>query len=182
MWRHFSLMDGVTFTKGVAFGTFVAVFAVVYIYRFENYSRSVFVIYAALLLLLLTGSRASFRLFGEFVRRRKTDGQRLIIYGAGDGGAAAVRELLSREDLNYRMVGFADDDARKWRTEIDGYPVLGDYKGLVALVMGGAVDAIVVSTKAVDANRLRDLETVCSAHGVRLSRLQYDFKHLVAVS
>ena len=182
MWRYFSLMDGVTLAKGVLFGTVVIVFVVVYISRFENYSRSVFIIYAAFLMLLLVGSRASFRLISEFAKRRNPSGDRLLIYGAGDGGAAAVRELLNREDLAFRMVGFADDDAHKWRTQIHGYPVIGDYRGLVSLVLGGAIDTIIVSTKKIDVNRLRDLETLCAEHGVRLSRLQYDFQHLIAVS
>ena len=181
LWRYFSLMDGVTFAKGVLLGTFVIVFVVVYIYRFANYSRAIFVIYAALLVLLLVGSRASFRLFSEFVKRRKPLGKRLLIYGAGDGGAAAVRELLNRADVVYRMIGFADDDARKWRTQIDGYPVLGDYKELASLVLAGAVDAIVVSTRRIDSTRLADLKELCAEHGVRLSRLQYDFHHLGTV-
>jgi FlaA1/EpsC-like NDP-sugar epimerase len=80
------------------------------------------------------------------------------------------------------MVGFADDDAHKWRTQIHGYPVIGDYRGLVSLVLGGAVDTIIVSTRQIDVKRLRDLETLCAEHGVRLSRLQYDFHHLGTVS
>ena len=62
------------------------VVAIVYLFRFEDFSRGVFVIYAALLMLGLSGSRASFRLISEFVKRRRA-GRRLVIYGAGDGGA-----------------------------------------------------------------------------------------------
>jgi UDP-GlcNAc:undecaprenyl-phosphate GlcNAc-1-phosphate transferase len=96
IWRYFGLMDGVVFGKGVLFGTLSSVTLIVYIYRFENYSRGVFIIYGTLLLLLLAGSRASFRLISEFAHRRRDGGRRLVIYGAGDGAATASRELLSR--------------------------------------------------------------------------------------
>ena len=89
-------MDGVVYAKGVLIATLAIVFGVTYLYRFELYSRGVFVIYAALLLLLLLASRASFRLIGEFIQRRQHAGDRLVIYGAGAGGAAAVRELVGQ--------------------------------------------------------------------------------------
>src|SRR5262249_32497518 len=49
-WRFFGLMDAVTFAKGVALGSTVSVLAILFLYRFENYSRGVFVIDAVLLL------------------------------------------------------------------------------------------------------------------------------------
>ena len=111
-------MDGVVLARGVALGTLVSVGIIVYLYRFVAYSRAVFVIYAALLMLMITGSRASFRLIGEFIRRRRHQGRRLVIYGAGDGGAIAIRELLNTQSSGFRMIGFIDDDSRKARQRI----------------------------------------------------------------
>ena len=54
-WRHFGMMDAVVFAKGVLLGTVASQIAILYIYRFESYSRAVFVIDAALLMLLLSG-------------------------------------------------------------------------------------------------------------------------------
>ena len=105
VWRYYGLMDGVVFAKGVLLGTLAIVFSVTYLYRFEDYSRGVFVIYAALLLLMLITSRASFRLISEFIQRRNQLGERLVIYGAAGGGAAAVRELLSSSSLQYKWWG-----------------------------------------------------------------------------
>jgi UDP-GlcNAc:undecaprenyl-phosphate GlcNAc-1-phosphate transferase len=93
-WRYFGMMDGVVFAKAVSAGTAGVIIAVVYLNRFEQYSRGVFVIYAVLALLLLCGSRASFRLIGEFARRRST-GLRLVIYGARRGRIAARRRAAA---------------------------------------------------------------------------------------
>ncbi len=155
---------------------------IVLLYRFENYSRGVFVIYAALLLLLLLASRASFRLLSEFVHRRRGDGDRLLVYGAGEGGAITVRELLNNRDHPYRMLGFIDDDFVKRGSRIQGYPVLSGYEGLVSLIDGGAVDRVVISTRKIPLSRVRDLEQLCAERGVALSRIDFKLEHLVAVS
>jgi UDP-GlcNAc:undecaprenyl-phosphate/decaprenyl-phosphate GlcNAc-1-phosphate transferase len=178
VWRHFGLMDGVVFAKGVAAGTTAIVIAVLYLYRFEQYSRGVFVIYAALLMLALAGSRASFRLMGEFIRRR-SGGRRLVIYGAGDGGSLVLRELLTDRGEQYRMLGYIDDDGAKHKTRLQGYPVLGDLATLRQLVAGDGVDLIVVSAREMDPARLKQLAAICSDHGVALSRLHFQLEPLV---
>jgi UDP-GlcNAc:undecaprenyl-phosphate GlcNAc-1-phosphate transferase len=179
VWRYFGLMDGVVFAKGVALGTVSILTAVLYLYRFENYSRGVFIIYAALLMLALSGSRASFRLISEFVKRRRA-GTRLIVYGAGDGGALVVRELLNSREGNYRMLGFVDDDPKKQGSSVNGYPVLGGLDALVVLIREGAVDAVVVSARSLHGSTLQELEAACSEYGVALSRLQFRLESLVA--
>ena len=70
VWRHFGLMDGVTIAKGVVLGTAATSLLVLYAFEFNFTSRTVFVIYAVLLGVLVTVSRASFRLMGEFVQRQ----------------------------------------------------------------------------------------------------------------
>jgi UDP-GlcNAc:undecaprenyl-phosphate GlcNAc-1-phosphate transferase len=182
VWRQFGLMDGVVFARGVALGTLTSVCIIVYLYRFTYYSRSVFIMYAALLMLFLTGSRASFRLIGEFISRRRHDGRRLIVYGAGDGGNIAIRELLNAATSSFRMVGFIDDDPRKIRARLHGYPVLGGYDTLRGLIVNGAVDTVVISTRLIDATRLQSLQQLCSEHNVELSRMQFELQGLVAVS
>jgi UDP-GlcNAc:undecaprenyl-phosphate GlcNAc-1-phosphate transferase len=180
VWQYFGLMDAVTFTKGVLLGTLTSVFLIVYLYRFESYSRGVFVIYAALLLLLLGGSRASFRLISEFAHRRRHAGQRLIIYGAGDGAATAVRELLARTSEGYRMLGFIDDDPGMARSRMQGYPVLGDFTSLASLISNGAVDTVVITTHLISVDRLERLRQLCAEHGVSLSRLNFRLDEIVA--
>ena len=182
VWRHFGLMDGVVVAKGVALGTVGTELALLYLFRFENYSRGVFIIYGALLMLFVTGSRASFRLMSEFIRRRRETGQRLLIYGAGDGGSIAVRELMGRASNDYRMLGFIDDDPVKRGMRVQGYPVLSGYAGLVSLLEGGAVDRVVLSTRAIPPARVQELEALCAQHGVALSRLSFHLENLVAVS
>jgi UDP-GlcNAc:undecaprenyl-phosphate GlcNAc-1-phosphate transferase len=179
VWRHFSASDAVTVVKGAFAGTLVSELILLYMFRFENYSRTVFIIYGIVVVLMITGSRASFRVMSDALQRRRQTGRRVVVYGAGDGGAMAVRELLNDPGLAVRIVGFIDDDPRKRRARVRGYPVLGAYDTLSHLVTSGSVDAVVLSTRSIDGARLRELETVCAAASVQLSRLLVGIESLV---
>jgi UDP-GlcNAc:undecaprenyl-phosphate GlcNAc-1-phosphate transferase len=179
VWRQFSLMDAVVFAKGVALASVAAQIVVLYLYRFEHYSRAVFVIHAVLLLLMLASSRASFRLVGEFIERRRTVGRRCVIYGAGDAASVALREVRAAAEP-YRVLGLIDDDPTKARVRVAGYSVLGDFETLRLLVSSGAVEVVVISTRNVSLPRQRELERMCVEQRVTLLRLHVDLHELVA--
>jgi UDP-GlcNAc:undecaprenyl-phosphate GlcNAc-1-phosphate transferase len=179
VWRHFSASDAMTIAKGALGGTIVSELITLYMFRGQYYSPTVFVIYAIVLVLMITGSRASFRVISDALQRRRQTGRRVVIYGAGDGGAMAVRELLNEPEQAFRIVGFVDDDPRKRRNRVRGYPVLGTFDKLSQLIASGAVDAVVLSIRIIDDSRLRTLETLCVTHAIPLSRLTVGLEPLV---
>jgi UDP-GlcNAc:undecaprenyl-phosphate/decaprenyl-phosphate GlcNAc-1-phosphate transferase len=180
-WRYFGLMDAVVTAKGVIIGTLATQLVLLYLFRFADYSRAVFVIDAAILLLLHTVSRASFRLIGEFARRRRGSGPRVIIYGAGEAGSTAIRALMG-ESGDCRIAGFVDDDEGNWGRRVHGYVVLGSYRALGPLIASGDVDRVVISAAGVPEERVSDLEQHCAAFGVGLSRLTFQMEPLVAAN
>jgi FlaA1/EpsC-like NDP-sugar epimerase len=179
VWRHFSASDAMTIAKGVLGGTIVSELIIIYMFRGQYYSPTVFVIYAIVLVLMITGSRASFRVISDALQRRRQTGRRVVIYGAGDGGAMAVRELLNDPEQAFRIVGFVDDDPRKRWNRVRGYPVLGMFEKLSQLIASGGVDAVVLSIRTIDDSRLRTLETLCLTHAIPLSRLTVGLEPLV---
>ena len=179
LWRYFGLSDVIVFGKGVVLGCLIGQLAVLYVFRFVGYSRGVFFVYAILLMFLLVASRASFRLIGEFVHRSRHAGRRLLIYGAGDGGRLLARELLNDRNVDYKMLGFVDDDPLKHRLRVHGYAVLGSVERLSRMVTHGEVDEVIVSTAHLEEDRLRHLEALCAQHHVSLSRLQFGVQQLV---
>jgi UDP-GlcNAc:undecaprenyl-phosphate GlcNAc-1-phosphate transferase len=179
VWRHFSASDAVTVVRGALVGTIASAVIFAYMFQGENYSRTVLIIYAIVVVLMVTGSRASFRVISDALQRRRQSGRRIVVYGAGDGGAMTVRELLNNPDHDVRLVGFIDDDPRKRRARVRGYPVLGAFEVLQHLILSGSVDAVVLSTRAIDSARLRELEGLCTAHSVELSRLVVGLEPLV---
>src|SRR6185436_19207973 len=97
VWRYFGLTDTVVVVKAVFIGTVAGNLIVLYIFGAENYSRTVFVIDAILLAVLLTVSRASFNLMAELLHRNVHAATRVVIYGAGDGGPVVVSQLREQE-------------------------------------------------------------------------------------
>jgi UDP-GlcNAc:undecaprenyl-phosphate/decaprenyl-phosphate GlcNAc-1-phosphate transferase len=180
VWRYFGMMDAVVVVKGVALGTIAVQLFYLYLYRFFSYSRTVFVIYAALLTVFVITSRASFRLIGEFVSRQRNAGRRAVIYGAGEGAAVAMRELQDSDTV--KILGFIDDDPRISRMRVQGYPVLGGFSALEVLIATKSVDLVLLTTRGVDSARVAALESACAENGVELLRLHIGFENIVSFS
>jgi UDP-GlcNAc:undecaprenyl-phosphate GlcNAc-1-phosphate transferase len=178
VWRHFGLNDAVVVVKGVFIGTAVAQLVVLYSPWFIGYSRTVFAIYAVLLIGSVTLTRASFLLIGEFVHRQRHASQRAIIYGAGDAGAIAVRELLKRRDEAIRIVGFADDDPQKRGTRVRGYRVIGDVETLIQSIAEGQVDSVIVSSRLIPEAMVRRVAATGAKHGVSVTRLRVGLEEI----
>ena len=175
VWHLFGLIDTVVFAKAVFLGTATAALGVLLLD--STYSRTVFVIYGALLFLLLSVSRASFRLIGEFVARRRQVGERLVIYGAGAAALVAMREVSARRQP-YRVVGYIDDDPNKHRTRVHGYAVIGGFAKLSLMVRSGEVDAVLVSCRTLAGQREQELLALVAAHGCRLRRLHVSIEEV----
>jgi UDP-GlcNAc:undecaprenyl-phosphate GlcNAc-1-phosphate transferase len=176
-WRHFGMMDAVVFAKGVLLGTVAAEMTILYLYRFESYSRAVFVIDAALLMLLLSSTRASFRLVGEFILRRSTLGERCVIYGTNGASLGTIREAFGA-NISLKVVGFIDDDPMHRHMRVGGYSVLGTHDRLFEMIDRGEIDCVVLNTAIVAVELLQELERRCSAHEVDLLRLHVHLKPL----
>ncbi len=170
LWRYTSVPDLLRLLRGITLGSAASVVYFVFTERFNLLSRAVFVLDWVLLVVLLCGSRVSFRLLGELLRRPHENFRRVLIYGAGDGGELMLRELRNNPDLRRQPVGFVDDDRSKVGTRIHEVPVLGGLDGLDDLLGKHPISEVVVSSRKIPAERLRRLEAVCAIHGVRIVR------------
>jgi len=178
VWRYFSLTDTIVMARGVFVGVVASQLAILYLYRFTSYSRAVFVIDAVLLMGSMTLSRASFRLVGDFLNRQREAGARVVVYGAGDGGTLAIRELQKRVKA-LRIVGFIDDAEHKTGTRVLGYPVLGGFERLARLIDTASVDMVVIGARSIDPERIRNLRVACASHGVALTRLTVGIEDMI---
>jgi len=170
LWRYTSLPDLLRLLRGATVGAGATVVYLVFATRFENLSRAVFVLDWLLLVLLLGGSRVSFRLFGELLRPGHPDFCRVLIYGAGDGGELTLRELRKNVGLRREAVGFLDDDRAKVGTRIHEVPVLGDVDVADDLLVRHRIGEVIVASERIPPEQVRKLEVICAARGVRVAR------------
>jgi UDP-GlcNAc:undecaprenyl-phosphate/decaprenyl-phosphate GlcNAc-1-phosphate transferase len=173
IWQYTGISDVLRIVKAVTLGTMAAVVGLVYLARFAGFSRTVFVVDWAVLVLLLGGTRASFRFFGELFRPRPDSFRRVIIYGAGDGGDLIVREMRNNPGLERTPVGFIDDDRTKHQTRIHGLPVFGGLEQIEPLVRERGVGEVIVSSEKIAGDALKGAVEICQRLGVPLSRSSF---------
>ncbi|MDX6575546.1 MAG: UDP-GlcNAc:undecaprenyl-phosphate/decaprenyl-phosphate GlcNAc-phosphate transferase [Blastocatellia bacterium] len=172
IWRYTSIDDLMAFAKAVAAGSLVSLVIVLFKFRFQGFSRAIFVIDALVMLMLLAGSRVAFRFFRQVLPAGKGDhGQRVLIYGAGDGGELLLRELLNNRELSYAPVGFIDDDPKKLGKVIHGFRVFGGNGMLGKIVVDHQIEQLLISTPRISEVRLAEIVRECEAHNIELKRL-----------
>ena len=173
VWRSVSAAELGTLIRGLALGITGSVLFVLIVFRFERFSRGVFVIDALVAWFLLVGARAVTSGIDDYLRRARVRGARVVVYGAGHGGTLLVRELLQNRDAGFVPVGFIDDDPQKWRLHVEGIPVLGGSDRLADIVARHKVEQILVSIKDIEATRLATLLDQCNTLGVSLRRMRF---------
>lgn len=157
-WKHFSLFEIRIIVAGATLGVVASVLLVTYLFRFEGYSRAVFVLTWGAALIAMAGSRVFVRHVADTLRSGTIRGQRIFIYGAGAAGELALAEIQMNRALEQVPVGFIDDDTFKHRMTILGVPVLGGLDALPFLAKKHRVEAVVVSSDKIDSDKLERLE------------------------
>jgi UDP-GlcNAc:undecaprenyl-phosphate GlcNAc-1-phosphate transferase len=177
VWRYTSVADLVTYLKAVTSGVVLSILILLFVYRFRSYSRTVFAIFWGISLFFLAGSRLSFRMIAEALRLSSVNnGRRVLIYGAGDKGEFALREILNNQKLGLTPVGFIDDDVRKRKRKIQGYKVLGGRDDLAAMVKKYKVEEIILASDNIRAENLEAACSVCEDMGIAVRNLELSIK------
>jgi UDP-GlcNAc:undecaprenyl-phosphate/decaprenyl-phosphate GlcNAc-1-phosphate transferase len=179
IWRYTSVDDLVVFGKGVVIGSVASVLAILFAFRFREFSRAVFVLDGMFLLMMLAGSRMAFRLFRQILpTARARDGCRVLIYGAGDAGELLLRELLNNRELQYAPVGFVDDDPRKKGKVIHGLRVYAGNGQLRTVCREQRVDEVLISSSQFSEERVREIMRDCEEEQVILKRMRIRIEQL----
>jgi UDP-GlcNAc:undecaprenyl-phosphate/decaprenyl-phosphate GlcNAc-1-phosphate transferase len=172
IWRYTSIDDLMAFAKAVAAGSLISMAIVLFKFRFQGFSRAIFVIDALVMLMLLAGSRVAFRFFRQVL---PTAGgnmhRRALIYGAGDAGELLLRELLNNRELSYKPIGFIDDDPKKQGKVIHGFRVFGGNGMLGKIVSDHQIEQLLISTPRISDTRLAEIVRECEVHSVELKRM-----------
>ena len=171
LWRYTSIRDFVTYAKGVVLGSSLSVLAILLLYRFQYYSRTVFVVDALILLFAVIGSRMMFRLIRSAIPIPQSgESRRVLIYGAGDGGEMVLRELRNNPEWNLTPIGFVDDDPLKKGRVIHGLTVFTGNGALGAVCQEKEIHEILISVRDFDSEKLRKVREICVENNIAIRR------------
>jgi len=181
MWRYTSLVDLLNAFKAITTSSGMITLAILFVYRFEGFPRSVFILDWILTFIFIGGLRVAIRLLlsekekevsflfqNPFSKRKMVrPKKRLLIIGAGDAGEKIVREIRDNPRLDYEVVGFLDDDPKKKGMSIHGVPVLGSVMRIHDMAYRDEMDEILIALPSASAKQMRRIIEACEGTGLK---------------
>lgn len=135
IWRLIGLADFGRYFRGVMWGTIILGCG----YRLTNLAQlkwwpslprhhiGLLITFSVAALILVVGSRLSFRYFDHWFGRARIrgTGKAIMIYGAGHSGKIAIEELKNNPlyRAQYHVICFLDDDQQKHGRLLQGIPI-----------------------------------------------------------
>ncbi|KOF09143.1 polysaccharide biosynthesis protein EpsC [Planococcus glaciei] len=166
VWEYASIGELTSIFKAVTF-SIVAVGAVQSFVLNDVLFRAL-VITWMLHLLLIGGSRLSWRLFRDILTgNKKQEQKRTMIVGAGQAGTLVARQLLNNTDRGLKPVAFLDDDINKRGLEIYGIRVLGGIEEIIDFVKDNNIERIIVAIPSLGKRETAELMKKVVDTGIR---------------
>jgi FlaA1/EpsC-like NDP-sugar epimerase len=118
-------------------------------------------------IILIGGSRFSWRMFRDSYIHPQTEKKRALIVGAGSAGSMLVRQLKKSQDTDLFPVGFIDDDPKKQKLQIYGVTVFGKTKDIPSLVDILNVETIIIAIPSLNKKEIQKIYLECSKTKVK---------------
>lgn len=183
MWRYTSLNDLMNIVKASTTATCCIIILILYINRFENTSRSVFIIDWCFTIIFIIGLRVFTRLcFSQFtetinfndlknaffqtLKTKPKQGRGVLIIGAGDCGEMICREFRANASIQSHVIGFLDDDKAKIGRKIHGISVLGRIDDLRDIVDSTGAEEVIIAIPSAGSERMRQIVELCNASDI----------------
>ena len=178
VWRYIGVGDLLRFLEAVLGCAVLVAGAVFLLYPSQPYSLKIFIFYAVFLFLGLAASRSSFRILDLLSGRQTRQAeQRVLICGAGDAGEMALRWILMNPQMNYRPVGFLDDDPFLAGRQIHGVEVLGRLETLETFLENRQIDGVILTPSVLNEDELGErVVNACRQRGCWVRSLRLEFE------
>ncbi|MCM3617933.1 polysaccharide biosynthesis protein [Sutcliffiella horikoshii] len=158
-WEYASIGELMGITKAVTYSVAVAGF--VQMVAVGNVYIRALIITWMLHMILIGGSRFSWRVYRDFYKKKNSNMKRTLIVGAGAGGTMVARQLLHNRDAEFMPVAFVDDDPKKQKLQILDIPVLGGVKDIVTIVEQKDIDNIIIAIPSLGKKEINTIYQEC---------------------
>jgi FlaA1/EpsC-like NDP-sugar epimerase len=170
-WRYVGMSDLMDITKAsVSSGILLYAAFWVGLWPRLGYPRSIILIDSLLTILCVGGARFAARAYAETVHKGIAQKETLIV-GAGVAGSTILRELKQNPDLDYKPIGFVDDDITKLGIKIHGKRVLGATKDIGRLVAAHEVKCVLIAIPSAEGRKIDEIVGKCSQSRVEFKIL-----------
>lgn len=167
LWQYASINELISIFFAVTVGT-GSVVLVIYFLAPMRYPNTVAVLLWLITIFLIGGSRFIGRILQDTVFSIQLPGipKRVLILGAGDAGALAIRELKNTNYKEGYPIGIIDDAPQKQKLKLMGIPVLGTRKDITRIVKSHNVEEVIIAMPSAPGDVIRDMTEICKQSGV----------------
>jgi len=178
LWQYASINELISIIYAVTVGTGCVIMAV-YFLAPTRYPNSVTMLFWLTTIFLIGGSRFIWRLLQDGVFHSHIPGapKRVLIIGAGDAGALAVRELKNSNYREGHPVGMIDDALRKQQLKFMGIPVLGTRADIPRVVKDEKVEEVIIAMPSAPGDVIRDIAMLCEKSGAVIKIMPGVYNH-----
>ena len=174
-WNYVSLHDMLAIVKAVTLSTALLGTSIFFLGKnlsdFLSFPRSVIAIDYLLTLIFIGGIRFAKRCYLQINFKEQTDGERVLIVGAGDVGERIVREMEKDKKGRYYPVAFVDDDPEMHKVTIRGVRVLGTRKDIPRLVQKLQIDMVLIAIPSASPKVMQDIVVLAQKAVVKNIRI-----------
>lgn len=123
-------------------------------------------------LVLMAAIRYVWRLALERLRRpTERTAQKLLIYGAGEGGLQVITALLRSPTSRFLPVGLLDDDPAKQRLSITGVPVMGGRHNMSEARSKTGAETLLIAVPSASSKTIGELADLAAEAGLTVKVL-----------
>ncbi len=171
-WRYVTFADLATLLRVSTLAT-ISIAFIDYLFIEYQIPRAVLLLDWGITILLVGGLRSACRLVRESwwpaisLRERKPT----LLIGAVEGGEALARQIHTNVNMDYRVVGFLDENPARRGSRLGGIPFLGDPSDAVQLARIHRAKDLLIMTNTLSGERLRDLVQRCRNAGITVQMI-----------
>lgn len=159
-WSYASVGELLAITKVVSFSIIITAMSQAFFIQ-NVFIRTLFITWM-LHMLLIGGSRFSWRLYRDTYIKKRNDQKETLIIGAGAGGTMVARQLLHNSEAELNPVAFIDDNVRIHGLEIMGIRVFGGRDKIEKIVNKKQIEQIIIAIPSLKKGQLHDIFNECA--------------------
>ncbi|MGN1401820.1 MAG: polysaccharide biosynthesis protein [Bacillus sp. (in: firmicutes)] len=159
-WEYASIGELWSIVKAVSLSILTT--AIVQVIAIQDIYIRVLALTWMLHILLIGGSRFSWRIYRDRFITPTPHKKQTLIVGAGSAGTMLARQLLKNNEADLYPVAFADDDPTKHKLQIYDIEVKGAIKDIPQLVDEMNIDNIVIAIPSLQQKEIKRIYETCA--------------------